>query len=74
MGVQNGMICFTAALFPDANNLKDNAATYHLKYAFYKAGIMNGKEKKTLSKAVVASGTAETFVRQRGLEESLSDL
>ena len=73
-GVQNGTTRFTAALLPDANNPKDNTAAHHPKYVFYKAEIVSGKEKKTLSKTVVAGGTAETFVRQRGLEESLFDL
>lgn len=73
-GVQNGTTRFTAPLLPDANNPKDNTAAHHPKYVFYKAEIVSGKEKKTLSKTVVAGGTAETFVRQRGLEESLFDL
>ena len=73
-GVQNGTTRFTAALLPDANNPKDNTAAHHPKYVFHKAEIVSGKEKKTLSKTVVAGGTAETFVRQRGLEESLFDL
>ena len=72
--MQNGTTRFTAALLPDANNPKDNTAAHHPKYVFYKAEIVSGKEKKTLSKTVVAGGTAETFVRQRGLEESLFDL
>ena len=60
-GVQNGTTRFTAALLPDANNPKDNTAAHHPKYVFHKAEIVSGKEKKTLSKTVVAGGTAETF-------------
>lgn len=73
-GVQNGTTHFTAALLPDVGNPKDNIAAHHPRCVFYKAETINGKEKKTLLKIVIAGGTAETSARQRGLEESLFDL